>query len=267
MTLKNIKLYTAPSNQAVVPYKVAEGFNEIELITDGEVFFGKDKNRYGPGSVFWHQTGDETVYLTSKEKPYSCVNFIFENTSEYDHQRNRIFKWSSSFSYFDFVNEVLGSYFQNGINSELSDFIYHNLNWNEKKYSPNKGRLKNLINAIQNNPANHWTSTNMAALLKISTSSLNRFFKEEVKSTAHQFLISQRLDKARQLLASTEIPIKNLPELTGFGGPESFCRSFKQSTGLTPRQYRLKHRPDNIPSALTDHRKEKFWVLNRVDSP
>ena len=77
MKLQNIKLYTAPNDQAVIPYEIKAGINEIELITDGEVFLQNEHQAFGPGSLFWHQPGDKTVYLTSKEKPYSCVNFIF----------------------------------------------------------------------------------------------------------------------------------------------------------------------------------------------
>lgn len=55
-------------------------------------------------------------------------------------------------------------------------------------------------------------------------------------------LVSElRLDKARELLRSTDWSIKRIAHRAGYVDSASFTRAFKQYTGETPRQWRERH--------------------------
>ena len=47
-----------------------------------------------------------------------------------------------------------------------------------------------------------------------------------------------RLERVKQLLADTDMPIPSVAAASGFGSREYLARAFKQETGLSPRQYR-----------------------------
>jgi AraC-like DNA-binding protein len=50
------------------------------------------------------------------------------------------------------------------------------------------------------------------------------------------------MERARNLLAATDAPLKEVADQLGFSEPSSFHRAFKRWTGETPTRYRLSHR-------------------------
>jgi AraC-like DNA-binding protein len=46
---------------------------------------------------------------------------------------------------------------------------------------------------------------------------------------------------ARQMLASTQMPVGDVALELGYSGPSAFNRAFRQMTGVTPRDYRRAH--------------------------
>ena len=56
--------------------------------------------------------------------------------------------------------------------------------------------------------------------------------------TPINYLISYRLKQAALLLTSTEKKIATIAQESGFNGVDHFCRSFKNSYGITPTDYR-----------------------------
>jgi AraC-like DNA-binding protein len=68
-------------------------------------------------------------------------------------------------------------------------------------------------------------------------------------------LANWRLRKALDLLESNSRSQSSLPEIAQSVGlhPTSFCRAFKQSTGLSPHQYLLVHRVNRAKDMMKDH--------------
>lgn len=52
-------------------------------------------------------------------------------------------------------------------------------------------------------------------------------------------MIEQRLQKAAQLLRTSELSIKEITDAVGYEHHSSFTRAFKHRFGLSPRFYRL----------------------------
>ncbi len=52
-----------------------------------------------------------------------------------------------------------------------------------------------------------------------------------------------RLDRAKHLLAETDLPVAEVATLAGFGSREYMAATFKQELDLTPRQYRNRTQP------------------------
>ena len=67
---------------------------------------------------------------------------------------------------------------------------------------------------------------------------LNRIFKKRTGTTIFAFLNSLRLDRARQLLTATALPLSEIAAQTGFSDVYYFSRYFKSHTGLSPAAYR-----------------------------
>jgi AraC family transcriptional regulator len=65
-----------------------------------------------------------------------------------------------------------------------------------------------------------------------------RLFRQVMGVSPHQYIQQLRLEKAKQLLQHTALPVQDMAELLGFENSQSFSRLFRQRTGLYPTQYR-----------------------------
>ena len=78
----------------------------------------------------------------------------------------------------------------------------------------------------------------IAAALNYSPNYLGQIFRGSTGYKLSEFVAICRIDEARQLLRTTNNSINEVSSLSGFGTPSYFCTVFKNSTGLTPEQYR-----------------------------
>ncbi|MEV6976558.1 helix-turn-helix domain-containing protein [Kitasatospora sp. NPDC093806] len=100
-------------------------------------------------------------------------------------------------------------------------------------------------------PTLHWlrtrlhlplTPADLAAHAGISVSSLDRRFRAQTGTSAARYLLRLRLDRARELLETTDEPVERITARTGFTSPAALRHHFSHLTGTTPRTYRTRHR-------------------------
>ncbi|MFG0247774.1 MAG: helix-turn-helix domain-containing protein [Phycisphaeraceae bacterium JB051] len=73
----------------------------------------------------------------------------------------------------------------------------------------------------------------------LSISQLNRLFVTHVGMTPKAYAQMQRLNFACTMLISSKMPIKQLAFAMAFKQPAHFTNWFKQSTGVSPKDYRI----------------------------
>ena len=72
----------------------------------------------------------------------------------------------------------------------------------------------------------------------VSRRSLDRRFQQVLGRTPAEEIRRVHLERAKQLLADTDLPVPNVAAASGFRSREYLARFFKLETGLSPRQYR-----------------------------
>ncbi len=65
-----------------------------------------------------------------------------------------------------------------------------------------------------------------------------RLFYRAYKQTPHQYLIQRRIDRAKELLHSSDLSITDICLEVGFESLGSFSTRFRKATGLSPSDYR-----------------------------
>lgn len=81
------------------------------------------------------------------------------------------------------------------------------------------------------------TNDVLANECNISEIYLRKLFIKHMKTTPKQYISEMRLQKAKQLLSEGIFKINYISEECGFQSSYSFCRFFKDKTGLTPTEY------------------------------
>jgi AraC family transcriptional regulator len=79
----------------------------------------------------------------------------------------------------------------------------------------------------------------LAQLLGISQFHFSHSFKQAIGVSPYQYLIQQRIERAKQLLKQTERSIMDIALDCGFNSHSHLSKQFRQLTGMTPRAYRI----------------------------
>ena len=79
-----------------------------------------------------------------------------------------------------------------------------------------------------------------------------RLFRTAYRKTPHQYLMQQRIEKAKDLLRSSDMPILEICYAVGFESLGSFSTLFRRIAGLSPSAYRKwsAPRPRSQPSHI-----------------
>lgn len=72
----------------------------------------------------------------------------------------------------------------------------------------------------------------------VSAPYLTKIFKEHAGATPSKYLTDCRIQKAKQLLQDTDLPVKNIALAVGFPDPFHFSKYFKNTVGKSPAQFR-----------------------------
>ncbi|RRR96933.1 GlxA family transcriptional regulator [Glycomyces terrestris] len=78
----------------------------------------------------------------------------------------------------------------------------------------------------------------LAREARVSVRTLARRFTAETGMTPFQWLLQQRLHRARELLEATDHTVDQVARRSGFGSAESLRQHFTRHIGLTPSAYR-----------------------------
>ena len=68
----------------------------------------------------------------------------------------------------------------------------------------------------------------------------SRKFHEETAMTLNQYLMKQKIEKAKLMLKNTSLSIQDITDKLNFCSPSYFGKQFRQETGMTPLEYRGK---------------------------
>ena len=79
---------------------------------------------------------------------------------------------------------------------------------------------------------------NLAQLLDMSQFHFSHLFKQSIGMAPYQYLLQQRVERAKQLLKQTDQSIMDIALLCGFNSHSHLSKQFRQLTGMTPKIYR-----------------------------
>ncbi|MBW4655976.1 MAG: AraC family transcriptional regulator [Kaiparowitsia implicata GSE-PSE-MK54-09C] len=82
----------------------------------------------------------------------------------------------------------------------------------------------------------------LAHLLGISHFHFSRMFKQSTGVAPYQYLLLQRVERAKQLLTHTDQSIVDIAFQCGFNSHSHLSKQFRQLTGTTPTAFRATHR-------------------------
>jgi len=102
-----------------------------------------------------------------------------------------------------------------------------------------KNPITQVVEFIRLNLKENISMKHLSDTACMSTASFYRLFKKELGMSPIEFVISEKIRCAKQLLKNPTIQINEVCYLSGFEDSNYFIRLFKKHEGITPKQYQL----------------------------
>ena len=99
-------------------------------------------------------------------------------------------------------------------------------------------RLRVAIAYIEDHLASEIALEDLAAAVHLSAFHFARLFRASTGLPPHQYVITRRIERAKQLLRDDELSLAQVAARTGFWDQGHFTRHFKRLVGVTPKHFR-----------------------------
>jgi AraC family transcriptional activator FtrA len=103
-----------------------------------------------------------------------------------------------------------------------------------------RGRLAKLLDWLRAHLAAEHTVDSLASRAAMSTRTLQREFKAATGIAPYEWIVRERIERAKELLETSRLAAQEIAERVGMGSAESLRHHFRLRVGTTPAQYRAR---------------------------
>jgi transcriptional regulator GlxA family with amidase domain len=112
-----------------------------------------------------------------------------------------------------------------------------------EKYAVHHPALTAAVELMEAHIADPLDAEQLAALCAVSPRQLHRLFRQQIGTSLGAFYTALRIEKARELLGQTSLPIVEVGLATGYYNRSYFTRIFRVTVGVTPSRFRRPVKP------------------------
>lgn len=129
--------------------------------------------------------------------------------------------------------------------AELSDFLGEIIKevcevTERKTLEMSSGTINKALEFMKQHCHENIAQTNVAEYVGLNASYFSRYFKEETGQSFMDYMKKLRIDKAKELMISSNMKIYEISEALGYQSVQYFSTLFKSLVGLTPQEYKDK---------------------------
>jgi AraC family transcriptional regulator len=120
--------------------------------------------------------------------------------------------------------------------------LRHHSGFNARTPQPHRGLARWQVKLVTTYMRDHLDQEigldDLAKLVHLSRFHFCTAFRLATGRTPHEWLVAQRIERARDLLAQTVLPVAEVGLAVGYVTPSSFAASFRKLVGATPSEFR-----------------------------
>jgi AraC family transcriptional regulator len=101
--------------------------------------------------------------------------------------------------------------------------------------------LRKVTDLVHTKMEEELTLREMAQSVELSISHFSEMFRTSTGETPHQFVLRQRIERAKEMLRAAEARVLDVAIACGFKTQQHFARVFRRFSGVSPTEYRQEH--------------------------
>lgn len=109
---------------------------------------------------------------------------------------------------------------------------------NEQSHEISKASFRKVLEYIHTHLHTHINLATLAELVGMSQCYFCDMFKRSLGVSPYQYVLQQRVERAKELLRQQDVPIVDVALECGFVNQSHFTKQFRKLTGVTPSKYR-----------------------------
>lgn len=231
----------------------------LHIVLDGRGTFTTPHQTYilEKNSIFLIYPDQTTCYQADAEEPWSYIWIGFNGPKAETLLRyagftaeHPVAELPDTTPYEHAIQGIL-TYCQLNLSSELrrSEYMYrfaahlaedlHRAEYDDADLSYSRSTyVKYALDYVEHHYRQNIKISDIADYVGISRAHLTNCFNKELKLSPREYLIDYRMNKAKDLLTTTSLPINQVASSVGYEDPLSFSKAFKLVTGMSPKSYR-----------------------------
>lgn len=161
------------------------------------------------------------------------IGEIYRFVHEMGHETQDIFEQ-------DLYKELYRKHSLDEVRSWLSESVFTTIKSNMASLNVSKQKVlvQQMTAYIDEHLETDLSLQQVADQFNVSTYQVSRAFKEDKEINFINYVIELRMNKAKEWLVHTDMPIKEIAERLRYTSVHNFARIFKKTTGFPPGQYR-----------------------------
>ena len=208
----------------------------------------------GEGGVILFRPGEPQVYRYLKEDE-SISHYVHFTGSGCEGILRRlgidgvkVFLMGRSNSYEELSEKLAYEYSMRGafFGDRCAAYLWELLGIVARKYALRQesvtpraeGRINAACRRIYENVQSPPSVGELAAESCLSVSRFAHLFRDVTGKSVAEFVAAIRMERAKELLAGTDMSVREIGELVGYENQNYFSRCFRKVSGISPREYR-----------------------------
>jgi AraC family transcriptional regulator len=102
-----------------------------------------------------------------------------------------------------------------------------------------RAALRRVTDYVEENLSGDLTLAELSGVVHMSPFHFSRMFKLSTGLSPHRYVVRRRIERAKRLLANSELPLHEVARAAGFADQSHLARHFRLRLGTTPRSFRL----------------------------
>lgn len=169
--------------------------------------------------------------ITFSDAPTLNKPVYLENMQEIRHYLDQmIYEFTTRQHFYD---RQMGCWF-----TIILNLIIRNCSFRQSDKSELRSHIQ-ILEYIRNHYQEDLCNHKLGSMFNYHPNYINQLIKRQTGLSLHQYVLTMRINKALELIQTTNLSIEEISKMTGFKNTSYFSQFFKKCTGFTPKSFRI----------------------------